>query len=317
MMLARVADALYWMGRYIERAENVTRLLMVTSDFSVELEGLADAAALKEWESLLAVLPGTTPIERRKNESVMVSHARSLLVDDKNPMSVFSSLDHARENARSIGEVLTREVFTTLNEAHRELRDQRKKGIRTAVHANDLASKTHLEILTILGAIEHTLTRDQGWTYMKLGEAMERTQRTLQVMRIYHPTLQRLENELDPTLFYAGWRSLLLSLASLENYRRAHGAGLDPDTVTRFLMFDPSTPRAVRCGVARMKGYLSGLPHEEPSVRNAARLLGKLDAEMTYDADEVMAADDLNKFLVGALGRLAEAHDLITHTGVR
>lgn len=315
MMLARVADSLYWMGRYIERAENVTRLLMVTSDFSVELEGLDDSLARREWVAVMAALPGSTPIPPGK-AGMTVSHMRSLLLDQDNPMSVFSSLDNARDNARSISEALTREVFTNLNETHRQLRDQRKKGFRTAVQAQDLANEVHEGILTTLGAIEHTLTRDQGWTYLKLGEAMERTQRTVLVMRAQLPELAKLESEIDPTLFYAGWRSLLLSLASLENFRRAHGAGLEPEAVTRFLLFNGSTPRAVRCGVGRMKGYLNSLPKGESGIQSALRVMGRLDAQVTYDDEQVMAEESPLPFLDQSLSRLRESHDFIVRNGV-
>lgn len=314
-MLARVADSLYWMGRYIERAENVTRLLMVTSDFSVELAGLDDSLARREWEALREALPGAGRVELGKSDGLTLPHVRSLLLSEANPLSVVNSLGRARDNARSIGEALTREVFMNLNETHRELRELGRKGVRNAAQAHDLAGKTHRGILTTLGAIEHTLTRDQGWTYMKLGEAMERTQRSLLVMRVQLPALAKLESEVDPSLFYAGWRSLLLSLASLENYRRAHGAGLDPDTVTKFLLFDPSTPRSVRCGVGRMKAYLSSLTQGSAGPQGALRVMGKLDADVTYDQERVMALNDQGPFLKETLSRLSEAHDLVTRHG--
>jgi uncharacterized alpha-E superfamily protein len=303
------------LGRYVERAENVTRLLMVTSDFSVELEGLDDALAQREWDAARAALPGASPVKLGKAKGLTVPHVRSFLLDEENPMSVITSLSRARENARSIGEALTREVFTNLNETYRELRDLGKRGVRNAVQAQSLAIDTHQGILTTLGAIEHTLTRDQGWTYMKFGEAMERSQRTLLVMRVQLPALKKLESELDPTLFYAGWRSLLLSLASLENYRREHGANLEPASVIRFLLFNPSAPRAVRCGVGRMKGYLSSLPSGDAGMMSAARTMGKVDAEITYDDERVLALEDHVPFINHVLSRLGETHDLITHNG--
>jgi uncharacterized alpha-E superfamily protein len=315
MMLARVADSLYWMGRYLERAENVTRILMVTSDFSVELEGLNDTLAKREWDAARAALPGASEVKVLKTKGLTVPHIRSFLLDEENPMSVITSLARARDNARSIGEALTREVFTNLNETYRELRDLGKRGVRNAVQAQTLAIDTHQGILTTLGAIEHTLTRDQGWTYMKLGEAMERTQRTLLVMRVQLPALKKLENELDPTLFHAGWRSLLLSLASLENYRRVYGANLEPADVIRFLLFNSSAPRAVRCGVGRMKGYLSALPRGDAGMQSAARTMGKLDAEVTYDDERVLAMGDHVPFINEVLARLGETHDFITHNG--
>ncbi len=310
MMLARVADALYWLGRYLERAENVTRLLHVTSELTVELEGLDETLAQTEWDTLLAAIPGAerARLDFSPAAGLSVPYVGALLLDDANLVSVRHSLGMARENARAIREVLTREVFQQLNEAWRELERHGRRPPRDPAAALDIVNQTQQAILTTLGAIEHTLSRDQGWTFMKLGEALERTLRTGLVLRAKLPALR--EKEADPPLVYARWRSLLRGVASLENFRRVHGAGLEPDRVLHFLLFDPVAPRSVRCGVTRMKGYLDQLP-EASEVSRADRILGRLLAALRYEDQEILAAPDPLPFLDRLISALGETHEAV------
>ena len=161
--------------------------------------------------------------------------------------------------------------------------------------------------MTTLGAIENTLTRDPGWTFLKLGEAIERTVRTLLVLRAKLPALRVAAPERDLPLFYARWRSLLRSVASLENYRRVHGARLAPERVLRFLLFDRSTPRSALCGVSRIANYLRQLPGAaEPS--GAERIVGKLLARLTYEDDQIMRDPDPIRRCDEIVNELGAAH---------
>jgi uncharacterized alpha-E superfamily protein len=310
-MLSRVGGALYWMGRYLERAENVTRLLGVASDFAVEFGGLDEALAQAEWDALVRAFPGADlpSFDFSPEGGLAVPYLNAMLLDDANPISARHSLGRARENARSIREALTREVFANLNEAYRALEDQRREGIDAPAVGAEVVAKTHGAILTTLGAIEHTLSRDQGWTFMKFGEALERTMRTLLVLSAKLPLLQAGAGSVDLPIFYARWRSLLRSVASLENFRRVHGAGLSPDEVVRFLLFDPWTPRSILCGLTRMKGYLDQLPGSSDS--KAARLTGRLVATMTYDADRILEKPDLSDFCNATVAELGAIHEAV------
>ncbi len=215
----------------------------------------------------------------------------------------------ARENARAIREALTREVFQYLNEAWRDLQGHGRRRPRDPAAALDVVNRTHEALLTTLGAIEHTLSRDQGWTFMKLGEAHERTLRTALVLRAKLPGLTMEEGKAALPLVYARWRGLLRSVASLENYRRAYGAALEPDHVVRFLLFDPVSPRSVRCGVRRMKSYLDQLPGGA-QVSRADRILGRLAAKLEYDDEQILATDVL-PFLDRVTVSLAETHEAV------
>lgn len=310
-MLSRVADALYWMGRYIERAENVTRLLMVTTELAIEVEGLDDRRAQSEWDELLAGVSGSAPenLDFSPDSGLALPYIRWLLLDEDNPVSVRHSLGRARANARSIREALTREVFEDLNEGYRDLL---ALGGRLAdpVEAYDDVARTHRDLRTMLGAIEHTLSRDEGWTFMKLGEAMERTQRTLLVLRAKLPSLRAERPAEDLPLFFARWRAVLRSLASLENYRAAHGADLEPGRVLQFLLLEITAPRSLLCGLTRLRSYLARLPRGE-TASEAERVLGRLEAALRYDHESILQGD-VAKFFGDASEKLVVAHEAIS-----
>jgi uncharacterized alpha-E superfamily protein len=311
-MLSRVADSLYWIGCYVERAENVVRLLSVTSELTSEIEGFDELLAQSQWDELIAALPGTHPptADFSLKAGLSLPYVQSLLLDVTNPMSVHHSLQKARDNARSVREAITREVFMSLNEVFRELGEARRKRLRDPAVGYDLVVRIHRAIIATLGAMENTMSRDEGWTFMKLGEAVERTLRTLFVLRAKLPALQPGTESSDVPLYYARWRTLLRSLASLENYRRDHGAGLEPDLVIRFLLFNQYTPRSVRRGIARMKQYLDILP-ATAEVTNSDRAVGKLLATITYDDEEIMRKEVPEAFCDRMIGGLLEAHDAI------
>ena len=129
-MLSRVADAVYWMGRYLERSENITRLLLVTEDFSTETQGLAEQVAQSAWKDLLAIFPSA---QVAPPVSAFAPMSQGYLVgfflDPSNPYSVHYSLRKARENARSVREALTVEAFLAINETFRALDGHARRGL--------------------------------------------------------------------------------------------------------------------------------------------------------------------------------------------
>jgi uncharacterized alpha-E superfamily protein len=275
LMLSRVADALYWMGRYLERAENLTRCLLVTEELSTEIRAFNEKLARDEWNELAIVFPGelegTTDLE----------HLRGFFTAPRNPYSILFSLGRARENARAVREALSLEVFVTLNETYRALEARAGAGLGDYADIRDALAATHTGLMSIVGAVEHTLSRDQGWLFLKLGESLERVYRTAAVMRAKLPGLLTPPPDTDIPLYYTQWRSLLRSVSSLENYRKLHGARLEPHAVIEFLLFDPHAPRAIHFGVAAVKGYLEEIS-ETRTVTAPGRIIGRLHARLSY-----------------------------------
>jgi uncharacterized alpha-E superfamily protein len=310
-MLSRVADALYWMGRYLERSENMTRLLLVTEDFSSETQGLAEQVAHAAWKDLLAIFP-SAQVGPPASAFAPMSQAylTGFFLDPGNPYSVHYSLRRARENARSVREALTVEVFLALNETFRSLEAYGRRGLADPPSLRDALTTTHKGLFTIGGAIEHTFTRDQGWIFLQLGASLERIYRTALILRAKLPGLAAVEPRADVALYYTQWRTLLRGLGSLENYRRSYGARLEPELVVPFLLLDPHSPRSLRYGLEAVKGYLEGIAGGgEPA--GALRLVGRLHADLCYQDERLAAAGADAAFLDRVVDTVAQTHDAV------
>jgi uncharacterized alpha-E superfamily protein len=311
MILSRVADALYWMGRYLERAENATRLLLVTEELSTEFLGLDEDMARAEWESLAAIMPGPLPGELRRPGALAGAALQTLALSPQHPNSVHFSLKKARDNARTVREALTVEVFVNLNETYQNLEAYARRSRIDAPNLRGALSEAHRGILSTVGAIEHTLTRDPGLVFLRLGEALERLFRTASILRVKLPSLMDPAPTLDLPLVQNRWRALLRALSSLENYRQSFGARLEPPDVLGFVLFSAQAPRSLHYGAAAVKAQLDHLSNGgPPSV--PARIMGKLAAELAYQSDEVVERGDYIPFLDRVLGDVGKTHDAIS-----
>jgi uncharacterized alpha-E superfamily protein len=311
-MLSRVADAVYWMGRYLERAENVTRLLLVTEDFSTEAQGLEETIAQTAWKDVLAMLP-TAQLTRPVSAFAPLSlpYVTSFFLDVQNAYSVHYSLRKARENARAVREALTLETFMSINETFHAVEAHARKGATDLPGLRDALATTHKGIFSVVGAIDATFTRDESWHFLKLGEAIERAYRTALILRVRLPALLASEPRTDVPLFYSQWRTLLRSLSSLENYRRTHGAALEPALVVAFLLFDAHSPRALRAGTAAIKECLERVAGAADATP-AARHIGKLHAELCYADAKAVRPAEAATFLDGVVETLTRAHETLT-----
>jgi uncharacterized alpha-E superfamily protein len=309
-MLSRVADALYWIGRYLERAENTTRLLLVTEELATEVMGLEEALAELEWADLASVLDG-----RGAATGGPASSPAALLfaysIDPRHPSSIFSSLKKARDNARTVREALTVEVFLNLNETYRGLEGYTAAQVADPPTFRSAMAATHRGILSTVGAIEHTLSRDQGWLFLKLGESLERAFRAAVVLRAKLPSLVAPEPKVDLPLIQNRWRGLLRGLSSLENFRQAYGARLEPLDVLHFLLFDTTAPRSLRYGVSAIKDCLDGIAGPE-GIPGPARTIGRLAAELAYRDPAEMREADYEPLLGHVLEGLEKTHDALS-----
>jgi uncharacterized alpha-E superfamily protein len=312
MLLSRVADALYWMGRYIERAEHCTRLLLVTEDIATEIQGLDESVAQAEWADLLAIFPGSRLVERAYPAFApfALPYLSSFLLEEMNPYSTFFALRKARENARAVREALTVEVFLNLNDTYRTLETHARKGIGDLPAFRDALTATQRGLLATVGAVEHTLTRDHCWLFLKLGEALERTLRTTLVLSAKLPALLGPAPKTD-ALFYTRWRSLLRDLTSLENYRKIFGARMEPELVIQFILFDAHAPRALNYGCHAVKDYLERIAGTDERTA-PARVMGRLCARLAYDETDAMRHGEVLVFLLGILTDLDKAHETLS-----
>jgi len=308
-MLSRVANSLYWLGRYLERAENVTRLLLTTEDLSTEIRGFNEKLAEAQWSDLRGIFPGAElgGAAAAGPDAVALGHLGAFFVAPLNGYSIHYSLRKARENARVVREALTLEVFVSLNDAYRRLEQPGRREISDLAAFRDALASTLRDLLAVVGAIEHTLSRDHGWNFLKLGESIERVYRTALVLSVKLRTLTGPGTSASPALVDTQWRGLLRALSCLENYRKVFGARMEPMLVTQFIVFDSEAPRSLRAGAGAVTTYLDHVGGGD--LTPPARVIGRLTSKLRYE-DEQWSRDPI-AFIDQALAEISRAHDAI------
>jgi uncharacterized alpha-E superfamily protein len=294
MMLARVADSLYWLGRYIERAEHLSRLSSIMLNATLDQ---TDSGAQAAWIALSAVG------EPEAGRTITPFEAARALVLDRED---HNSVARARENARQVRDQITTETWERLNllylkvtgdDAPRDFADG------STAFLQDVIADVHL----FKGAADTTMSHGESWRFMMLGMYLERAQlisRLLEVCFAEGPG-RRIDDHLALV-------SLLRMACALEPYLRAYTAEIEPRHILEFLVFDEDFPRSIRFATCRIEEHLADLARHMESAGRAGpeRLAGRLKARLQYaDVDELEAygASALLTTVVNECARIHEA----------
>jgi uncharacterized alpha-E superfamily protein len=302
MMLARVADSLYWIGRYVERAEHVSRLsdVMLTATLD-RSESAAQIARI----ALAAV--GDPDKAKAPYEAAL-----SLALDYEDPGSVASSLARARENARQVRDQITTETWERLNLIHLRLRDPKARrhfadGSQAFLH--DIIADLHL----FKGAADATMSHGEGWRFLLLGVYLERAQLIGALLEVCFGDGRR-----RALADHAALTGLLRMACALEPYLRVYTADMQAEYILEFLLLDEDFPRSVRFCTARIEEHLSSISRhvEAASAAGPDRLAGRLKARLQYaDIAEVRAGGP-TAFLGAVLDECAAVHRAVYETFV-
>jgi uncharacterized alpha-E superfamily protein len=301
-MLSRVAENLYWISRYIERAENVARLLDVGFHLELDASGLSgDVSGQAPIESVLTILACGDAFEKahggeqKDREAVL----RFLTFDRQNSHSILAMCARARENARGTQETLSGEVWSHINKLYLYLGSRRARR-RFAASPSGFFDGIKRACILFDGLVDGTLPRTEVFHFLQIGRYLERVN---QVSRILNVKLHGLRDggPIEEAMRVVHWSSLLRSCSAYEAFLREHHDRVDPEGVVRYLVLDADFPRAMRFCVARCCESLReiGGGGEDEYRSEAERHLGRLDSELRYiDVDEIFARG-LNTFLTG------------------
>jgi uncharacterized alpha-E superfamily protein len=292
-MLSRVADALYWMSRYVERAEHAARVAEVTRNVLIDLAEVDPKAAKLQWKGALAALA----MEEKADVS-------SIAFDENDPASILSSLSRARENARQVREVISSEMWEHLNRAYWDMKE-------AAVDPNreDELSHTLGNVVTASflwgGVTDGTMRRGEGWLFIKLGQFAERADRT---SRLVSAVSEYASARSEDPAHNVPWIGLLRGVNGLEAFRKVHPTRIDPRQVLEFVILDREFPRTVRYSVAVAADFAARLAQEASDrSRTVERAFGRLAALLDYAVSEEIAQPNTREFLRKVLHGLAEA----------
>lgn len=303
-MLSRVAESVYWMSRYLERAENVARFVDVNYNLT-----LGDDSPLgQQWSPLVYITGDHQDFEERYSDNASREDVlQFLLFDEENPNSILSCIDKAREAARTVREVLPEEIWKQLNKFRLLVRD--------ASTSNDAMKQPHTFCSSVRmtsqlmsGIAESSMLHDEAWTFQKMGRYIERADKTSRIVDVQYFLLLPNAYDVGSPIDIVRWSSLLRSAEGLDMYRRKHGR-ITPEKVAEFLILDPIFPRSIRFCVDRLEECLLEMTPEDQIIgnRQSERRAGQLVHRLRTIQIEEIIAQGMHTFidqLQGAINSL-------------
>ena len=296
-MLSRVADSLFWTGRYLERAEHIARMVNVNLNLTLDR---APGDAARHWGRLLESLPVPPPWPAPTTPDSLDRGT----VDLANREAIAACVGTARENARQVREEISTEMWQKINRLF--LTVQRRQPAES-----DWTSGTHEFLTSVMdgvhlfqGVTDATMTHSEGWHFIELGRYLERTIATAALVDVQYRECDTSGVHIDTVSDYVEWVGLLKSCCAFEAYCRHYTADVRSLRIAEFLVLNPDFPRSIRFAAGRVQASLeaiSGLTGRTNS--RADRLAGRLLASLDYgQMDELIG--ELSAYLQG-IGRQA------------
>ena len=301
MLLSRVADSLYWISRYLERAEHTARLIDVAVDLELDRAAVGDATAIGHLYTSLG-LPLVDAVDP-------VPLLDTALFDPSNRNSVAACVIGARENARQVREEISTDMWEQLNALFlrvRQMRDDATWTGRTHYVSRSIIEGVHL----FCGITDATMGHGEGWEYLRVGRFIERAMSTAGLLDLFlNSTFD--DDELAPApLDQSDWVALLRSCAALEGYCRQYTADVRSERVAELLLLNVECPRSIRFAATQMEAALRAIARHtgRSSGARAERLSGRLRSSLEYAQLEEILGDDPRGYLTGIRRQCAQIH---------
>jgi uncharacterized alpha-E superfamily protein len=304
-MLSRTADHLFWMARYMERAENTARMLDV--NYQTALLPQSDAVAELGWRGLLSISELSGDYSNRYG-AVDASQVMNFMVrDDRNPSSIASCLRAARENARAVRGTLTTEVWETTNQTWLEF-NQLQAGDSLARDPAGVFEwvkfRSHLSRGVTLG----TMLQDESFNFMRMGTFLERADNTARLLDVKYHAVESdfygAANERDNEYDFYHWSAILRSVSAFEVYRRVYRNVIEPDKVAELLILRADMPRSLAACISTVVNNLKLVGNDQSA--DTVRHAGRLDADLQYARIDEILATGLHAYLSQFLDRVGD-----------
>ena len=308
-MLSRVADSIYWMNRYMERAENVARFV----DVHLHLQLDAAFGADEQWTPILATSGDHAAFDACYPTPTREHVLRFLSFDEANPNSILSCLRAARENARAVREIISSEMWEQVNRAYLMVRDAAAADALDSPHEFFTAVKNASQLF--VGVSYLTMTHNEAWHFGRLGRLIERADKTSRILDVKYFLLLPTVNDVGLAYDDIQWGALLTSASAFEMYRKKHGL-LVPAKVVEFLLLERKFPRAIRYCVVKAEHSVHAITETPLGAGDspAERTLGGIRAMLEASELRAVMGDGLHEYLDTFQRRLNAASDAIHET---
>jgi uncharacterized alpha-E superfamily protein len=313
-MLSRVADNLYWMSRYLERAEHTARLVDVSL---YHLLGEQTDYAAQRWKRLYDSLRVAAP-EQAVDDAYSVT--QSLVFDTTNTSSIVSCISSARENAQQVRERISSEMWEQLNSLYLKVKHANMEDMWfTAPH--DFLTTIKEGVQLFQGLTDSTMSNDEGWHFIQVGRYIERTWATSALIDVHFRTssLVQQSEQTDSLrsdhLDYLEWVGLLRSCSAFQAYCAVYTASIYPERIAEFLLFNTEFPRSIHFAIDMLQRALHSIAKATNARRaqRIERLVGRLSAALDYDQVEDII-EDIHSYLENIQQQCTQIHNAIYQT---
>lgn len=300
-MMARDADSMYWMSRYIERSEHIARLLLVNTNLLMDMGDLAPALLRQQWQSVITATRTTVPaamLDHCPDNAMGAKVARHMAFASDNPNSLLCCLTRARENARSIREGISAEMWECLNALYWTI-----KSDEVQAHFEEAPDNFFRQIMNnsmlFQGLTDQTLPHDQRWHFAQLGKYLERIDVTTRVIESKLDILDRGETTVEGAMHNVQCMAILRSCCSIEAYRRFDMGDIGPLSVACFLLLESNFPRSVLYAVGAALHAITCIRRDAnaAAIDPAERILGRLHVQLQFAEIEEITGDGLPAYL--------------------
>ena len=313
-MLSRVADSLYWMSRYMERAEHVTRLLDVNLNLMLDESAIS---ADHRWQRMLQVLGSPKDVEWTGDPYALT---RTLSFDTEYSGSILSCIISARENSRHVREQISTEQWHRLNSLYLEVtRPEMQQDLSadtimaTTEQPTEFLQHVMEGVHQFQGVSDSTMSHGEGWQFIQVGRYIERASATALLLEAYHEDLWSHTDRISEGNEYLEWMGLLRSATAFEAYCKVYTADVTPDRILEFLLLDEEFPHSVRFSIDTLQNALEAIHGEGGKSRAEPlrRLVGRLQSSLGYSSVEEILQGDVIAYLRGIQFQCGAIHKMI------
>jgi uncharacterized alpha-E superfamily protein len=305
-MLSRVADSLYWINRYVERAENISRFVEVSEAMALD----CPPGSAEPWLPLIDANGERELFDQLYPTGNSEEVVRFLVRDEKNPSSLVNCIGVARENARQIRDVITTEMWEQINDLHWSIQEGERFWDQPP---QEQLREIRRGCQLFYGITDATLSRDHSWQFSRLGRLLERADKTTRILDVKYFLLLPSPEDVGGVLDELQWISLLRCAGAYQMFRQSRQQMIEPKAVASFLLLDPSFPRSVRYCLERIKDTLRIVSGRSlPGAPDALECLSGLTlARWSYTSIDELIADGLHEAIDGLQSDLNRLHNLI------
>jgi uncharacterized alpha-E superfamily protein len=297
-MLSRVADSLYWMSRYMERTDGILRMLRI--NYASSQDDLQEFS----WKPVLRIF---TYLDETRADAI-ARHSREVLqfmvTDKENSNSVLNIVTHARENARSVQDHITKELWQCLNDFYHTIRDEQ---LVQGLYTDDPVSILEVLIrqgLLYYGITDITMARGEGYAFINIGKYIERGVQSADILDIKFSDLQYDLTRTDTTY----WKYLLLSISGYELYLKTYRSGFDARNVVEQIVLNRDFPRSILYSISRLQLYFERLKGERnlEAYQQIDFMIGKIHSKVRYSTVDSILEQGLHAYLISIKEELYE-----------